>query len=389
MPFSEVSKMSQRREFVALVEGHTVSLAEACRRFGISRPTGYKWLARVRAEGPAGAAERSRRPQHYPAKTAGAAEAAVLALRAEHPRWGGRKIARRLRDQGLAAVPAPSTITGILHRHGAIAPDAAERRAPRRFERCAPNELWQMDFKGHFATATGRCHPLTLLDDHSRFALCLEACANEQAGTVRGQLERLFRRYGLPDAILADNGPPWGATSHPDSYTALEVWLLRLGVRLLHGRPRHPQTQGKEERFHRTLDLEVLQGRRFAGLEHCQRAFDAWRRVYNHERPHDALALAVPASRYTLSPRPFPERLQEPDYGALDQVRKVNRHGYISFHGHRLKLPEAFAGLHVALRPTIIDGLWTVHFAAFGIAQVDLRDPKGHVSPVNDVPAHL
>ncbi|HYD64977.1 IS481 family transposase [Azospirillum sp.] len=390
MPFQEVSKMSLRLEFVTLASQPAANIAQLCRRYGISRPTGYKWLERYRQAGAAGLCERSRRPHSSPRRSAPDVEAAVLGVRAAHPCWGGRKIKRRLEDGGHAGVPAASTVTAILHRHAALDADAPAPNAHvTRFERARPNELWQMDFKGHFATATRRCHPLTVLDDHSRFALALIACADERGRTVRAHLEAVFRRYGLPEALLADNGPPWGAPSRPASFTALGVWLLRLGIRLHHGRPYHPQTQGKDERFHRTLAIEVLQGRFFAGLEDCQRAFDAWRVVYNHDRPHEALGLAVPASRYAPSPRPFPEALPLPEYGSGDRPRKVNQHGYIHFQGRRLKLPEAFAGFYVGLRPTATDGLWTVHFAAEAIAQVDLRDRLGSVQPVNHVSEHL
>lgn len=390
MPFTEVSLMSQRRDFVTLGSQPDANLSELCRRFGISRPTAYKWLARYRQAGLEGLAEQSRRPKASPRRTSEALEAAVLEVRAAHPRWGGRKIARRLRDLGGATVPAPSTVSAILRRHAALQPATPPAAAaPTRFERSRPNELWQMDFKGHFALGTGRCHALTVLDDHSRFSLGLYACAAEREGIVRDHLSTLFGRYGLPEAILADNGPPWGAGGALGCYTALEVWLLRLGIRLLHGRPYHPQTQGKDERFHRTLDVELLQGRLFADLAQCQSRFDPWRECYNHERPHEALGLAVPASRYTMSPRRFPDRLPEPDYGPTAQVRKVNQHGYISFLGHRLKLPEAFAGLPVGLYPATDQGRWTVRFAAQAIAQVDLRDGLSRVQPVSRVSEHL
>lgn len=161
-------------------------------------------------------------------------EAAVLRVREAHPAWGGRKIRARLQTQDWATVPAASTITAILHRHGKIDPaESLKHRAWQRFEAQAPNDLWQMDFKGHFATAQGRCHPLTVLDDHSRYALGLEACADERTATVKERLTRIFRRYGLPRKMLMDNGSPWGADwEHP--YTPLTVWLLRLGLGVTH-----------------------------------------------------------------------------------------------------------------------------------------------------------
>jgi len=306
MPWKSVSIMESRREFVRLAERGGVSIAELCRRFAISRETGFSYLRRYRQFGEAGLANRSRRPNSSPRRSAEALEARVLTARDEHPCWGGRKLARRLRDQGFDDVPAPSTVTEILRRHGKLDPaEAVKHRPAQRFERAAPNELWQMDFKGHFAMDQGRCHPLTLLDDHCRYSLGLFACGDETRETVQAHLTTVFRRYGMPQAMLSDNGSPWGG-SGADGYTALEVWLMRRGVRLYHGRAYHPQTQGKEERFHRTLNIEALQGRRFANLPACQAALDSFRHTYNEERPHEALGLAVPASRYRASPISFP-----------------------------------------------------------------------------------
>jgi transposase InsO family protein len=221
------------------------NVAELCRRFGVSRKTGYKWLGRFAAQGPVGLADQSRRPRASPGRTSPETEAAVLALRERHPTWGGRKLARRLADLGVVDAPAPSTITAILHRHGLIDPAESQARQPlTRFEAPAPNELWQLDFTGHFALDRGRCHPLPVLDDHSRFLLGLAACATEAADGVQAHLIALFRRYGLPWRILCDHGGPWGTTQSAHGLTALSVWLIRVGVAVVHGRVRHPQTQG-------------------------------------------------------------------------------------------------------------------------------------------------
>jgi transposase InsO family protein len=202
---------------------------------------------------------------------------------------------------------APSTITGILRRGALLNQTALPPRPFQRFERAAPNELWQMDFKGNFPFFNGaRCHPLTVLDDHSRFSVLLQACADEREQTVRAVLTEAFRRYGLPAAMLMDNGSPWGAAG-AQPFTAFSLWLIRLGIRVAHGRPYHPQTQGKDERFHRTLKFEVLRHFNFTSLEHCQREFDSFRHRYNLVRPHDALGLATPVTRYRPSPIPFPE----------------------------------------------------------------------------------
>jgi len=375
MPWRSVSVTDQRREFVRLAGSGQVSVAELCRRFGISRDAGHRLLRRCRQDGNAGLQPRSSRPRTSPRQTSPAMEQRVLALRDTYPAWGGRKIARRLRDLGVIDVPAPSTVTEILRRHGRLDPTACQQHRPlQRFERAFPNELWQIDFKGHFALGRGRCHPLTVLDDHCRYALGLRACADETDGTVRHQLVRLFRRYGLPDMLLADNGSPWGTAGQGGArYTRLGVWLLQVGIELRHGRPRHPQTQGKDERFHRTLNCELLQHNRFADLAACQTAFDRWRRIYNEERPHEALGLDVPAVHYRPSPRCYPETPPAPVYEEGDVVRRVSRDGYVTLKGRTHKLSQAFAGHDVALRPSTADGMWIVFFSRFPVAQIDLR----------------
>jgi len=358
-----------------------------CRRFGISRKTGYKWLGRERC-GEA-LTERSRRPHDSPSHTPPAVEAAVLALRAQRPSWGGRKLRRRLLDLGHAAVPSASTITAILQRHGCIDPAEAMRHKPfQRFEHDRPNRLWQMDFKGHFAHGGGRCHPLTVLDDHSRYAVCLSACGDEVTQTVRERLIATFRRHGLPERMNMDNGSPWG-DGPGRRYTLLTVWLLRLGVGVSHSRPYHPQTNGKDERFHRTLKRDVLHGLHYPDLSACQRAFDAFREVYNVERPHEALGLAVPASRYQPSLRDYPEVLTPIEYDPTDHVRRVQKGGWITFRGRHIHLSKAFAGQSVALRPTTTDGIWDVNFIAHRVAQIDLRDAIGSHQPVTYVPEHV
>jgi transposase InsO family protein len=375
MPLRELSIVDRREEFVRLALTPGTNKRELCRRFGISRSKGYKWLERYIAEGRDGLADRSRRPRRMPKRTAEAVEAEVLRLREEsNNAWGGRKIAHVMEQDGTHVAPAPSTITQILRRHGKLDQRANEHPGPhQRFEREHPNELWQMDFKGDFAMARGRCHPLTILDDHSRYALGIEACGTQQDRLTRECLTRVFCRYGLPDAMLMDNGSPWG-DSGGGPFTAFSVWLLRLGVRVTHGRPYHPQTQGKDERFHRTLKAEVLCDRRFADLAECQRAFDTWRHKYNYVRPHQALALATPSERYQPSRRPFPETLPPIEYGPDDLVRKADKEGDITFKQRRIRLGKPFRRELLALRPTTDDGVFSIHFCTHQIGLVDLRE---------------
>jgi transposase InsO family protein len=369
-----VSTVDLREEFVVLARREGCNMRALCRRFGVSPTTGYKWLHRHGEAGRAGLHDRSRRPVRSPGRTSEAMEVRVLALRDAHPAWGGRKLRRRLLDLGVADVPSASTITAILRRNGRLDREGVARQQPFvRFEYAAPNDLWQMDFKGHFEVGRGRCHPLTLLDDHSRFSLGVEACADERATTVQQRLTRIFRRYGLPWAILADNGAPWGdAADSP--HTLLTVWLMQLGVRVIHGRPYHPQTQGKAERFHRSLNAELLAYRPFTDLADCQRRFDVWRHVYNTERPHEALGLEVPIARYEPSPRSFPDSLLPIEYDSTDIVRRVDAAGNIYYRNRRFRISRAFRGHPLAIRPASRDAQFDVFFAEHLITTIDLND---------------
>jgi transposase InsO family protein len=364
--------MSQRQEFVFLAQQEGANRRELCRRFGIAPSTAYKWLERWSLQGLAGLQELSRRPHHVRCPTPASVVEAALAIRQGHRTWGGRKIRRRLLDQGCLAAPAPSTLTDILRRHDWIAPPQSRQRKPlQRFERAVPNELWQMDFKGHFPLCQGRCHPLTVLDDHSRFALCLKACTDERMDTVRGHLTRTFQTYGLPWEILCDNGPPWAASG--GRLTHLTVWLIRLGITVRHGRAFHPQTQGKEERFHRTLKDELLAGRCWHDVAEVQARLDPWRDDYNLIRPHEALNLRPSVSRYRPSTRPYPPSLPPVEYGPANLVRKVQANGRISYQGRRWFVSEALAGQPVVLRPTPVDGQLLVFYCHQHVAEIDLR----------------
>ena len=363
MPWEAKDIMNLREEFVYLATQCGTNRRELCRRFGISPQTAYKWLGRFSEEGVTGLADRTRRPVHSPSLTNAEVQARVVDLRQQHPAWGGRKISRRLRDLGFESV-APSTVNSILHRHGMIDTTVAYRQAWQRFEHETPNALWQADFKGHFETLHGRCIPLTVLDDHSRFNLVLSACHNERSDTVKAHLMAAFRRYGMPARMNFDNGAPWGSPSHPGQVTQLGLWLIRLGIRISHSRPYHPQTNGKEERFHRSLKAEVLNGRSFEHLTHAQMAFDAWRRIYNHERPHEAIQLDTPVSRYRPSTRVYPETLPEIVYGMDDEIIKVKWNGELRYKGRIFKVSSALHGHEVAIRPRHDDeALFDVFYA--------------------------
>ena len=372
MGWKEFSIMSQRTEFVTLALKENISFSELCRRFGVSRKTGYKFFDRYIEEGPNGLCDRSRRPRNSPNATDSEVEQLILELRDKHPVWGGRKLKRRLEDMGYTGVPSPSTITEILRRNGRISHEESQKhKAWQRFEAERPNDLWQMDFKGHFPARDGRCHPLTVLDDHSRYALCIAACENERKETVEQHLTDVFCTYGLPYSILMDNGSPWGRDDRRE-YSTFTVWLMRLGIQVVHSRPYHPQTVGKDERFHRTMNAEVVKGCIGKSISECQMLFDRWRVSYNTERPHECVDMKVPASCYQVSEREFPERLPEIEYSPLDEVRKVQDGGIVHYKNREFRVSNAFKGQRVAIRPTNEDGRFDVYFCSQKIGEINL-----------------
>jgi transposase InsO family protein len=415
MPWKESSAMSQRLEFVRLATQESANIRQLCRRFEVSHTSAYKWLSRYRDAAAAAATDspalqealldRSRRPLNSPRRTPVEVERAIIEVRTAHPSWGGRKIRARLIDLGHdeQRLPQPSTITSILSRHQLIDEEESNKRHQLiRFEHPHPNDLWQMDFKGEFALDTSSssargsfCYPLTVLDDHSRFALALTACPSQSTKSTQKALTEVFRRYGLPERMTMDNGSPWGTPRGARCYTHFAVWLMRLGISVTHSRPHHPQTQGKDERFHRTLEAELLRPNRRDDLtstrqnnrhrrpyprlspentiEAWQKQFDLWRVIYNCQRPHEALGMQVPAQRYQPSPRSFPEVLPAVEYDSSDIVRKVQRRGLISYHKKHYFIGSAFYGLNVALRYTLSDGVMEVFFCDQKVGQIRLR----------------
>lgn len=388
MPWKQTTKMELKLEFVTLANQTGSNMAQLCRRYGISRPTGYKWLRRYRSEGPQGLHERSRRPRSSPNKTPSHIIELVKDAREEDPGWGGRKLRYHLRRQAKAGlipvdpdqIPSASTITAILRRNGLldIREDPSRQGPWQRFEHEAPNDLWQMDFKGQFELLDGNwCYPLTVIDDHSRFGLAVTGCSNQRHRTVKEHLQGMFTRYGLPKAILCDNGPPWGSPQRfPDGaphYTKLAAWLMRLGTNVHYSGPGHPQTHGKNERFNGTLKAELLRFERFEDQAQAQARMNVWRSRYNSIRPHQALDMATPASRYRPSPVAFPNALPAIQYGPDDEVRKVSRKGMISYRGESFRVGKAFRGNPVALRAGPQPDKYKVYFCHQHIRTVTLN----------------
>lgn len=372
MSWNEKTIMEQRKEFVMFAMQEGANIRELCRRYKISPPTAYKWLERYKEMGNIGLEDRSRKPVNSPNRSIGQVEKQILKAREAHPKWGARKLKRWLENSGSSDLPCASTVHAILQRYGQISALDSEAHQPwNRFEHAAPNDLWQMDFKGHFAMSEGRCHPLTILDDHSRYVVCLGALGSENHEATMARLIDTFRRYGMPLRMTMDNGSPWGQPRH---YTRFELRLMMLGIRVSHSRPYHPQTQGKDERFHRTLKAEVLQGRIFKDLAHSQCIFDHWLHVYNQERPHDALQLDTPASRYISSPRAYPEKMPAFEYDMGQDVRKVQSAGELNYLGETYVIGKAFHGEKVALRKTLDKQVRHVYFGIHHIANIALNE---------------
>jgi len=373
MPWKGQTMEERREEFVRRVLAREKSKSGLCREYGISRPTGDKWIKRfLRGES---MNDQSRAPYRTPHKTDRETEDAIVALRLKHPAIGAKKLKRMLENEGKSA-PAYSTINAILHRNGLITKESSAAATPNiRFEKERPNEMWQADYKGHFAIKCGhRCHPLSLLDDHSRFCLCADAKEDERHESAKVSFSRVFEQYGLPDTLLCDNGNPWG-TSQSVGYTKFETWLMDLGILTKHCRIRHPQTVGKSERFNGTLLQERIRFREYENFEHAQSDFDEYRAFYNYERPHHALNLDTPSERYRSSERKLPKQVEEWEYDTDVVVRQIKNSGYLTFNGQGYFLSEAFGGKIVGLRESESNGgLFYVLYRQFCIAKLNVDD---------------
>lgn len=360
----------RKREFLKAFGEAGANRRAVCAEYGISRKTGYALWNRWQANGESALRPGSRRPLHSPDRLPMELEQRIVELRREL-RWGPRKLRHALLEEKRERVPSKSTIEAVLKRNGCVNEERSRKSgAYERFEHEQPNDLWQADFKGHFGLGNGeRCHPLLVVDDHSRYLVALRACGNEQRGTVQAILEEAFREVGLPRRMLMDNGPPWGSAGE-DGYTGLEVWLMQLGVKVSHGKPRRPQTQGKVERLNRTLGEELELA--FRDNEDAQQGFDIYRPRYNERRPHEALGMQTPASRYRASERTYPERLPAIEYEERDEVRRVQAGGRISYQGRQWRVGRAFQGQPVAVRQEE-EGKAKVYFCRQEIAELDLR----------------
>jgi transposase InsO family protein len=364
MPWRLVGVRDQRVEFVVRAS-RGESLSSLCREYEISRPTGYLWVKRFGEQGVAGVEERSRRPHLSPRRTRAEIEARIIALRGQRPDWGARKLAVLLEREGI--VLPVITIHRVLVRHDLVLDRESRRQATGRFEREDPNQLWQMDFKGQKGSSAA-IGPLSVLDDHSRYLIALEQTGTTRSEAVRERLEGAFRSCGLPDALLMDHGVPWWNARSPNGWTHLMVWLMKQGVSCLFSGTRHPQTQGKVERFHGSLE----RARRRADGERwlTQSWLDNFRHEYNHLRPHEALGMRTPASLWRPSGRTYDSSPQTWDYGRGAELRKVGLQGHIYIGDRRWKVSQALASHTVKLER--IDQRVLVYFCRTLVQQIDL-----------------
>jgi len=373
MPWEGKTLEEYREEFVKRVLSQEKPKSALCREYNISRPTGDKWINRYLCGETM--ENQSKAPFHTPNKTPEAIEKEIVEIRRKHPAIGAKKLKRMIENKGKLA-PAYSTINAILHRNGLITKEASEAAAPyQRFEKENPNDMWQADFKGHFAMKdNNRCHPMTVIDDNSRYCLCIDAKKDERYAGVQASMIRLFEKYGLPDTFLCDNGPPWG-TSQSAGYTHFEVWLMELGILTKHGRIFHPQTQGKDERFNGSLKRELLKHKEIRDISHAQAEFDEYRDFYNNERPHHALDLGLPVQKYRKSERTYCSKIEKWEYSDDFMVRNVKATGYLTLNGQGYFLSEAFGDKQVALREsTTQKGVFRVIFRRFCIASIDTSE---------------
>ena len=346
MAWGTVNVDEQRVRFVVCASRREKSLRQLCVEFQISRPTGYAWLRRYQAGGIVAVAEQSRRPWHSPQRTLAAIEQRVLALRRQRPDWGARKLQILLQQEGVK-LPV-ITVHRILLRHGLVRSQDRHRPAVRRFEREAPNQLWQMDFKGPVGWSAP-VGPLSILDDHSRYVVALAGTWSTQAEGVRERLEEAFERCGVPEAMLMDHGTPWWNMRAPAGWTWLTVWLMKQGIVMHFSGYRHPQTQGKVERFHRTL-AAATERRGVPDGERRQAWLDAFRQEYNELRPHEALGMRTPASVWERSAKKYEPQPQRWEYGAGAEVRKVSLAGTVRVDGQQWNISRALAGEWVELQ---------------------------------------
>ena len=358
-----------REEFVKRALNKEKSMTALCLEYGVSRPTGHKWVKRYKAG--LDMNDQSRRPNTVH-RVSPDVERLVVDLRRAHPAIGAAKLHRMLENEGHTELPCVKTINNILKRNGLISKEASLAATPiRRFEKEQPNEMWQADYKGYITMANGRrCYPLNIIDDHSRFNLCCEPMASETFEEIKPILLRVFDDYGLPRIFLCDNGNPWG-TAQSTGFTRFEVWLMDLGILTIHGRALHPQTQGKEESFNRALNRELLKQTILLDEQDAKRKFDDYRSFYNELRPHHALHLDTPFQHYVRSDREYTDAVPPWTYPEGCELRRVKSSGFFNWKGQGYFLSEAFGEKEIAIGRSRDPACFDLYYRQFHIGRID------------------
>jgi transposase InsO family protein len=372
--WKDTSVVDERLQFIEECKSQEWSIAEVCRRFEISRKTGYKWLARYESGGLDALKDGSHAPHYNPRQVLEEVEDAIVEARGKHSHWGPVKLRAWLeRTAPEIRWPAPSTIGEILHRHGLAVPQKKRSKAAPNTEplkhAAGPNLVWCADFKGWFRCQDGsRCDPLTITDAYSRFLLRCQAAKHPDTWYTKPLFEATFREYGLPERIRIDNGAPFASVGI-GGLSELSVWWIKLGIRPERIEPGKPSQNGRHERMHRTLKQETAQPPR-ANLREQQRAFDDFRQEYNYQRPHEALQGKTPAECYQESPRPYRGRIREMGYPAGFEVRQVSDGGQMRWNSAKVFVGRALIGEPIGLEP-LPDGKWRVWFSFYELGVFD------------------
>jgi putative transposase len=385
MPWRETCAMDERGLLVLDFCKGEMSIAELCRQYGVSRKTGYKWIARYEAEGLAGLEDRSHAPNDCPHRISESVRHQVLAVRRAHPTWGPRKVRAWLEDRAPRRYwPAASTIGTWFDAAGVTVSRRRRCRVPASapFNACsAANDVWTVDFKGWFRTADGeRCDPLTLSDAHSRYLLRCQAVERPNDASVWPIFDAAFREFGLPKAVRSDNGPPF-ASRAAGGLSRLAVRLIKAGIVPERIEPGKPQQNGRHERFHLTLQHDTATPPA-ANRRAQQRRFDAFRKIYNEERPHEALGQTPPARSYAISPRRYSGRLREPEYPEAVHVRRVRAKGEIKWRGDLIFISEVLAGEIIGCEESD-DGICTLRYGPIVLGYIDSRSRLVRCTPVS------
>lgn len=372
MPWESKTVEEIRKEFIEAAET-TNNFSSLCREFGITRKTGYKWIERSKETD--NLSDRSHARKVIGNKTDFETEKTILQIRLENPGWGAKTIRHVLINQGYEDLPCVKTFNNILKRNGCITKEESLKHKPfLKFEKDKCNEMWQTDFKGEFLMKDNNyCFPLDIIDDHSRFLIKIKPLKCT-ANVVIPCFKEAFYEYGMPNSVLSDNGAQFAGFRQ--GYTQFEKWLMNHNILPIHGRIKHPQTQGKIERFHRTMKQELLNHNLFTDINDANLALQNWRMKYNNVRPHEALNMKCPAEVYTPSSRTYIDKVKNYEYGGQHHVIKVNSWGYVRFDKWQVYLSETMINEYIEFRPNPLEDSFIACYRNFKIAEFSTENGK-------------